>query len=250
MGALIQTKGTQRLAKLFNNRFNATNIITMRTVASTVNNLKSAFRDVSLDLLKISDQFIAQNAVVGTWTADLEDILYPSTTLRVSSIVATDKLAFTLPAGFAASTVKIAAGWAACSFERRKSIPRGTTVFGTPVLSGNILTVTFTGAVTAMVTERISFAKGKHERLVRRWRWYLENDLLPENGDSIRRAISIALEDDDFKQINFQTIEDTQRVLAIAQQLVDNSDELGDQFEMDILLMTQSTTAIDRLDPQ
>jgi len=100
------------------------------------------------------------------------------------------------------------------------------------------------------VGDQVSFAQGKHERLVRRWRWYLEKDLRPENNDAIRQAISAALDNDDYKKVCFQTVEDTQRVIATPQSALDNSDELSDDMEMHILLLTQSTTSPDKLDPQ
>jgi hypothetical protein len=98
----------------------------------------------------------------------------------------------------------------------------------------------------------ISFAKGKHERLVRRWRWYLDKDLKPANNDAIRQAISEALDDTDFASISFQTVEDTQRVIVASQAKLDGtaSDELSDDMAMTILLMTQATTSPDKLDPQ
>ena len=67
MGALIQTKGTQRLAKWFNNRFDdtATGLTAAGNVVSASCTLPAAFADSALNLLAISDRFIAQNAVSG-----------------------------------------------------------------------------------------------------------------------------------------------------------------------------------------
>jgi hypothetical protein len=75
--------------------------------------------------------------------------------------------------------------------------------------------------------------------------------LLPENHAAIRSAISSALDDRDFTQITFQTIEDTQRVFASAQRQTDNTnDEFDGTFVLNIILVTQQTTAPDPLDPQ
>jgi len=79
MGSLIQTKGTQRLAKLFNDRFDA------GSIGTTGGLVKAAFNDVSQDLLSISDSFIAANAVAGwptTGTTAGDDLLYPAATMR------------------------------------------------------------------------------------------------------------------------------------------------------------------------
>src|SRR6478672_6899593 len=105
MGALIQTKGTQRLAKLLNNRFDdsGTGIDFARTVKSSSGSLLDAFANAQLDLLTVSDMFIAQNAVSGSWTTDLNDFLYPSATLKAASAVtANNVLTFTLPTGITA----------------------------------------------------------------------------------------------------------------------------------------------------
>ena len=90
MGGLINTKGTQRLANLFNSRFS--NLGTAGSWASTGTipktfggSLSDAFDKEALDLLKISDSFIAQNAKAGFWPADFNDILYPSATMTAST---------------------------------------------------------------------------------------------------------------------------------------------------------------------
>jgi hypothetical protein len=258
MGALIQTKGTQRLAKLFNDRFDAGSMNPTRGVASTSRTLRAAFSDGSLDLLTISDLFIAQNAVATTWPADGNDLLYPSATMSTTNPTggaATNTLNFAL-GGLTAIPSIIAAGAAVCSLDARKTIPKGTVVGAVSAIAGGNFNITLVdknaAAVNVTVTnlERISFAKGNHQQLVRRWRWYLRFDLAPENHVAIRRAVSSALEDSDFKKITFQTVEDTQRVLAQPERQLNNNLEFDDAFIMHIILMTQQTTAPDPLDPQ
>jgi len=262
MGGLIQTKGTQRLAKLFNKCFddNATGIAAARMVGP----LRAAFKDASLDLLAISDRFIAQNAIAGSWPADGNDYLYPSATMTTTNPTggaATNILNFRLPAGIGAIPTAIAANSAVCSLDARKTIPHGTKVgVVSPITGGaggtfNVTLVDKNAApvnVTVTNLERISFAKGKHEQLVRRWRWYLKYDLAPAHHASIRSAISSALEDTDFNftKITFQALEDTQRVLVSIEQNLNNSDEYDDTYRMSIILVTQQTTAPDPLDPQ
>jgi hypothetical protein len=253
MGGLIQTKGTQRLARHFNARFDFVNAtLSARSVASVATTLPQAF-DSTDNLFQISEKFIAQNAVKATWPADMNDFLYPSSTLLTTSSGTVNSLTFTLPSGFtalpaAATGCAIVQGAAVSSFRRKKT--KGITISTTPTVSGTTLTVPLSGSVPVISGEPISFALGKHERLVRRWRWYLQRDLTRENGAAIKEAISTALDDDDFDEINFSTIEDEQRVVVTTYSKLNNNDELIDNLRMEILLMTQSTTSPDRLDPQ
>jgi hypothetical protein len=263
MGGLIQTKGTQRLARLFNNRFddNATGIGLARNLASTAGPgpLPDAFAaNVNLDV--ISDNFIAQHATFGAWIADLNDVLYPSATLTASGpTVGTNVLNFTLPAGYAfplTANSAIAPHSTVCNLAVKNTIPTGTFVGAVTPGAGRNFTVTLVDKnaanvnVTVAQNDMINFATGKHQRLVRRWRWYLQHDLTSENHQAIRLAISNALNDTSFIKITFQTVEDKQHVVVTPLSKLDNSDELSNDMVMHILLLTQSTTAPDKLDPQ
>lgn len=248
MGALIQTKGTQRLAKLFRDRFK--DLTATRgwrdSTSPTAKSVQDVFGECA-KLLDASDALIAQNAGAN-WPADMGDLLYPSATFKVDSVVDNTTLKFKIPGTLPSAIVKDSA---VCCLNAPKKIPKRTKVSATPNLPvGGILTVGFTKNVTVKAGDFVSFALGKHERLVRRWRWYLENDLTPENDRIIRLAIFTALDSDDFKRILFQTVEDTQRAVVTPISVVDPDDELTDDMEMHILLMTQSTTAPDKLDPQ
>lgn len=261
MGALIQTKGTQRLAKLLNNCFDdtATGIALARGLNSSTGSLPDAFAaDVTLDF--ISDNFIAQHAIAGAWLADLNDVLYPSATLTATNATAgTNILNFTLPAGYTfplTANCAIAPTSTVSNLADKSTIPRGTFVGVVTPGAGRNFTVTLVDRnnapvnVTVAASDMISFATGRHDRLVRRWRWYLKRDLRSENHRAIRLAISSALNDPSFIKITFQTVEDTQKVLVTPQSKLSGADELSDQMIMHILLLTQSTTAPDRLDPQ
>jgi hypothetical protein len=254
MGGLIQTKGTRRLANLFNSRFSVLTVT--RGWRDGGGNTITAIFKSNNELLDISDAFIAQNAnasAAANWPTDMNDLLYPSATLRIKTIVSNTQLTFQLPGGKPDAIVDTSAVCCIEPGKKAKAIKKNTKVSGAPGLSGNVLTVTLSKSATIAdlaIGDRISFALGKHERLVRRWRWYLDKDLKPESNDAIRQAICAALDDDDFKRISFQTVEDTQKVIVTPQSILDTNDEFSDDMEMQILLMTQSTTSPDRLDPQ
>jgi len=263
MGGLIQTKGTQRLARLFNNCFDntATGIGLARNITGSTCLLADAFAaNVNLDF--ISDNFIAQHAVAGSWTADLNDILYPSATLIASSAtVGANVLNFTLPVGYAlplSANCAIAQHSTVCNLGPKNTIPTGTFVGAVAVGPGGGRNITVSlvdggGAnvnVNVAAGDMINFAIGKHQRLVRRWRWYLQHDLRPENHQAIRLAIFDALNDQSFTKIVFQTVEDEQHVVVTPYSKVDNNDEFTNDMIMHILLLTRSTTAPDKLDPQ
>ena len=98
MGALIQTKGTLRLVSLFNNRF--LNLATTKGWSNSAGlNICDAF-DAG-DLLRVvSDKFIAQNADPAHWPNDMNDLLYPSATLKVDTIPNNTTLTFKIPGLF------------------------------------------------------------------------------------------------------------------------------------------------------
>ena len=270
MGALIQTKGTQRLARYFNDRFDKDSLPSSRLaqirdpITSALGvTLCQAFDDATNDLLKISDLFIAQNATVGTaaanspWPQDQNDLLYPSATMAATvAIAGSPTLSFRLPGGVNQIPGYIAPRAAVCSLDARKSIPHGLIVAPNGVSAiaggaGGTFTVTLNGNVNNVgVGEKICFTKGKHEQLVRRWRWYLKYDMTAESHSMIRRAISTALDNQSFKKITFQTIEETQKVLTQIETQLDNDLEFDDTFLMHIILMTRQTTSPDPIDQQ
>jgi hypothetical protein len=260
MGALIQTKGTQRLVKLFNSRFS--NLVTARTWNNSIGggktNICAAFN--AGKLVDISDEFIAQNADISspqTWPSDMNDLLYPSATLSVGGVSNPSTFTFNIPSPGNPPQVIVAPsggtlGSAVSCINRPKRIPHKTTVNSFSV-SGTTLTVNFTkNCPNLAANDLVCFAQGNHERLVRRWRWYLQNDLTAPNNDAIRQAINAALDDDTYQNIQFQTVEDKQQVVTTptATLTQDGNDELSDNMQMNILLMTQSTTSPDKLDPQ
>jgi hypothetical protein len=166
-------------------------------------------------------------------------------------------IGFKLPPGRSAVPGQIQQNASFRNLDNRKTFLAGTTisaVSGVTGGAGSTFTVTFSQnpiLANLALSDRISFGNGGHGQLVRRWRWYLAHDLLPENHAAIRSAISSALDDGDFTQVTFQTIEETQKVFASVQRQTDNAnDEFDNTFILNIVLMTQQTTAPDPLDPQ
>lgn len=266
MGALIQTKGTLRLAKLFNDVFShdpddKVGLPQARRIRTSNNEaLLQEFKKVANSLWEISDLFIAQfaspptgNPKTTTWPADGNDVLYPSATMVVVAQTSRSELQFKLPTGV--SMPSYIADGAAVSYPRKgkKKAQRGTTVDGTPSAAAD---GTFSVKLSLPLTDDakagdfVCFAKGKHQQLVRRWRWYLKNDLRPENDTAIKQAIYSALQDKDCERISFQAIEDIQKVVKRTETLLDEDMELGDRYNLHIVLMTDQTTAPDPLDPQ
>jgi hypothetical protein len=265
MGALIQTKGTQRLAKFFNQRFDGsqTGLSFIRsTTRAGGTKLTDDFDNTTgkNSLLKLSDLYIAQNATTAgtTWPQDGNDLLYPFSATMVPTNPGNAVSPLIIAVGGSKLPDAIKVGSTVSNLTVRSNIPSGTTV-GTVVAgaAANTFNVTLFDTagnplpVNVGAKDKINFATGKHERLVRRWRWYLKNDLLDQNDNAIRSAISAALDDPSISMIIFQSAEDTQSVLVTTQQKLNNAtDELGDEIDMYILLLTQSTTAPERLDPQ
>jgi hypothetical protein len=259
MGGLINTKGTQRLANLFNSRFADLKAARKWTSTKTGATLSDAFDKSGFDLLKISDLFIAQyaSATANLWPADGNDILYPGATMIATAASNTTSLTFNLPTGInalpAASMIKKDAS--VISLDKRASIKKDTIVASAPVVAAgapSTMTITLDKAANNVSAgDRICFISGTHQRLVRRWRWYLTHDLKPENDSAIKNAISNALDDPDFQSITFQAIEDTQHVVTNIERQMD-TDNLAfiDSFILHIILLTHQTTAPDPLDPQ
>jgi hypothetical protein len=263
MGSLIQTKGTQRLAKLFNNRFNPLSAARMwaNNIGGVQTTLPVAFRNPGANLLTLSDNFIAQYATANaTWLNNGNDLLYPSATMTVDALPTAGSLntiGFRLPPGRSTVPGQIQQNASFRNLDNRKTFPAGTTITAVSGITGGAggtFTVQFSQnpiLANLALLDRISFGNGGHGQLVRRWRWYLAHDLLPENHAAIRSAISAALDDGDFTQVTFQTIEQTQTVFTTAQrQTDDTNDEFNNTFILNIVLMTQQTTAPDPLDAQ
>jgi hypothetical protein len=243
MGSLIQTKGTQRLAKLFNQRFDVTNLPKMRNIGG----LTTAFgtNADSRSLLSISDQFI------NTWT-DGSDALYPSATVAtVQAAAGVNTLRFSsqLPA-FVQNGMDIHDQ----SNPGQNYIPKNTTISNLANTAAGPWSFTTNNHVTVAAGDKIVFSPAAHPNLVKRWRYYLANDLEPGNHSIIQNSIFSALNDKSHTHIRFATVEDTaQRVLAErAFNTKGADDDTVDTTKqhMQIILLTKLTTATDPLDPQ
>ncbi len=221
MGALIQTKGTQRLAHLFRNRFDSNSINRTRTVATNSGiTLSAAFASMP-DLLTISDTFIAQNAnsnITNFWVPKGRDVLYPAATL-IAVAVSGNNITFNDPAPGCPELV--ANTNSAADLDLPLGVPKGATVsnvaHGSPAAGQT--TVTFNPpagtSVTARVGDRISFCPPRHQNLVRRWRYYLINELLGSNHSAIQGAILNALTGNAVTEVDFQAVEDVTQAVRV-----------------------------------
>jgi hypothetical protein len=243
MGALIETKGTQRLARLFNERFNATNLPILRGIAG----LTTAFGSNadSRSLLAISDQFRNK------WT-DGSDALYPSatvTTVQAAAGVTTLAFSSQLPA-FVHNGMHIHDE----THPAQNHIPKNTSISNLANSAGGPWTVTTSNNVTVSQGDTIVFSYAAHPNLVKRWRHYLANDLEPGNHSQIQTAIYTALNDPSYIHIRFTTVEDVaQKVFTPrAFNTTNSNDDAVDptRQHMQIILLTKVTTAPDPLDPQ
>jgi hypothetical protein len=251
MGGLIQTKGTQRLARLFNNRFDAGSIPQTRAVKNSSGTLlQGAFASLP-DLRTISDNFIAQYSSTKHWVPNVRDVLYPAATL-VAVTVAGNDVTFNDPA--AGWPPLIANGISAADLDHPAGVPRGATV--TNVAHGNPgagqTKVTFNAPLTAQANDRISFCTVKHQNLVRRWRYYLGNELYAANHAAIQSAVLTALTDLSVTSASFQAIESStqtvfvETILATTNAEDDNLDPTHKRLFL--ALMTARTNAPDPVD--
>ena len=250
MGGLIQTKGTQRLAHLFNNRFDTGSIVQTRAVKnSSGTSLQGAFASLP-DLRSISDNFIAQFAS-NNWVPNIRDVLYPSATLVAVAVSGSD-VTFRDPA--AGWPPLIANGISAADLDHPVGVPKGAIV--TRVAHGNPSAgqtkVTFSIPVTAQVNDRISFCPVKHQNLVRRWRYYLGNELYASNHTAIQSAVLTALTDSSVSSVFFQAIESATQTVFIETIFATtgaDDDNLDPRHKsLFVALMTARTNAPDPVD--
>jgi hypothetical protein len=256
MGSLIQTKGTQRLAHLFNNRFDTGSIAQTRAVKNASGtSLQGAFAGLP-DLRSISDIFIAQFAS-NHWVPNVRDVLYPAATLIAvtiapGAVAGTTDVTFNDPS--AGWPLLIANGISAADLDHPVGVPKGATVIN--VARGNPVAgqtkVTFNAVVTAQVTDRISFCPVKHQNLVRRWRYYLENELVGSNHTAIQSAALTALTDLSVTSVRFQAVESSTQTVFV-ETIFATTDADDDNLDpthksLFVALMTARTKAPDPVD--
>ena len=256
MGALIQTKGTQRLAHLFNNRFDIGSIGQTRAVATASGmTLQAAFAGFP-DLLTISDTFIAQNASAN-WVPKGRDVLYPSATVIAVAVSGND-ITFNDPAP--GCPQMIANNISAADLDLPLGIPKGAIVNNVQPNhpAAGQTTVTFKvpagTSIAAQANDRISFCPLKHQNLVRRWQFYLANELLGSNQSAIQGGILTALTGTAVTKVEFQAVEDATQTVHVetipGTTDDDNSNIDPTHKSLFIALMTVRTNAPDTLDVQ
>jgi hypothetical protein len=252
MGSLIQTKGTQRLARLFNNRFDKGSIGQTRQVKNSSGTLlQTAFATLPT-LLNISDTFIAQYSSA-YWVLNGRDVLYPAATLVAVQVAGKD-IIFNDPVGTWPDL--IAVGNSAADLTHSAGVPKDAKVKkvdrGNPTAGQT--TVSFDVAVTAQNGDCISFCPPKHQNLVKRWRYYLGTELHSPNQTLIQKAILTALTDPSVTLVKFQAIESTTQS-ALIETILGTTDDDDDNLDptkksLFIALLTAQTNAPDPVDAQ
>ncbi len=255
MGGLIQTKGTQVLLNLLNSRFGPntaaqgatpTGIIAMRAVAGLLADFAPPTPPIPSgpSLLDISDDY------VGEWP-DGSDLFFPTATVTNGTANNSRTVNFSGPlpafvqqANTAATYQAVWGGQSAAS-----NIPPLTMVTNINTVSQ----LTLNNPITITPPQPMIFSNPKHPNLIKRWKFYLKNELLPAHHLVARTAISQALANNQYQYILFQTIEsNTQQVITSTEYASTPNGanlDLAKPF-MNIILMTPRTNAPDPIDPQ
>jgi hypothetical protein len=247
MGALIQTKGTQALARFFNTRFGnspatatQTNLDFMRSISGLSDSFASGD-----PLWKISDAFL------GKWSIDGSDVLYPTTTVITVTATASGSSTLTFTAALPTSVI-VGMAIDDDSPGTTSNAIRNRTTVSTINTARTSLTISqpLTSALVAGVP--IVFSNANHPNLWKRWRHYLRVDMLPATHSAIQSTIYEALLDNNFKYIEFQALEsDAQKVLQATEYDLATTGQLDfNQKKKQIVLLTARTTAPHPIDRQ
>lgn len=251
MGALIHSKGTRRLVHFFKNqRFGPgaatpVNLNWFRAQAGIVSDF--AYPRSARWLFDISEKYIGSSGLYAGTNG--QDLFYPSATAPTTSAGAGNNfLNFAQALG-----TWIQVGMEIWDATNPTAIPRGTTV---GVISGNRLQVTFNPNTnltrnSLAAGDNIVFSEAGHANLIRRWRFYLQTELLPSNHDNITEAISQCLTDTSFDHIRFDVVEDTKQVAHCATEY--DVSAVGGVLTTklkSIILLTARTTESGPLDAQ
>ncbi len=258
MGMLIQTKGTQFLAQFLTARFGAafdttnpanahgnteTNLAAMRRLYQTA--FTGAFSGASL--YSISEAFLGQ------WF-DGSDVFYPTATVTTGQALAPATptiLNFNnpLPNCVTSRGSTLTAIWDETT---PGAIPAGATFTITGASQ-----MTFSRTVTVGANDHLVFSNSNHPQLIKRWKFYLKNELTSGNNRMIESAILDGLNCTSCNYIMFHTIESSTQNVLRSLECYNITDTSGNVIKldqnnkyMDILLQTPPTAATDSRDPQ
>ena len=255
MGALIQTKGTQYLANFFNQRFTnpavGGNLYDLRNLGGLESDFSKPFG--------VSSLFYLSEKYRGKWV-DGSDVLYPTCSVTgVTSVVGhPDELTF--PAGafpmgtpaFITNAINAGSPTLLVYSESRPTSINPGIVVQAPAVSAN--TIQLSAAVNSPVVaaDWLVFINSNHPNLLKRWKYFLQNDLQNHNHAAIQAAVHQVLADPDFDHATFQTIEFTSQSVSRAIEFdasASNFKSLGVKF-MNVVLQTPRTTSPTPLDQQ
>ena len=276
MGALIQTKGTQLLARFFSSQFGAgtydarsVNLNWMRNNpsdahggpgggASQVQNLINDFGLIpyggaKINPLSLSRYFLydlSQNySGLGPNSTDL---FYPPLTANPAGLDLTTGAA--IQAGDGQLTFALVPSWVRVGMtitDTRGAIAPNTTVQNP--ITATYFAISANAVAAAAAGDQITFSDPNHANLLARWQYYLQYEMQPAVHDTIRQGIYLALVDGSVKNIKFDAVEHTVQTANISNEYeaLPSGGKLDDtRKHMRILLLTSATKSPTNVDSQ
>lgn len=256
MGALIQTKGTQYLASFFNQRFG--NPATGGTLP-TLRGVSMGGVSLATDFSKpfgVSSLFYLSEKYRGQW-GDGSDVFYPACSITGVTSVAGNLSQLAFPGNiptFITSAINAGAPTLLVYNESRPGIINAGITVQAAV---NATTIRLSGNINntnspVQATDWLVFIDSNQANLLKRWKYFLQYDLLNHNHSEIQAAIHQVLVDTTFIYATFQTIESASQTVSRAIEFDASASgfaSLGNKY-MHAVLQTPRTTSPTPLDPQ
>jgi hypothetical protein len=254
MGGLIQTKGTQYLANFFNQRFSSTggSLTTLRGITIGGAVPPSLISDFAKPF-GVSSLFYLSEKYRGQWT-DGSDVLYPACSISGVTSVAGNLNQLTFPGNVPAFIVNAINTGAPTLQVYNESRPGSINSGITVQASVSATTIRLSTAVNSAIqaSDWLVFIDTNQANLLKRWKYYLQYDLLNKNHSEIQAAVHQVLADLSFDHAIFQAIESTSQNVDRAIEFdaaASNYASLGVKY-MHVVLQTARTTSPTPLDPQ
>jgi hypothetical protein len=248
MGGLIQTKGTQYLANFFNTLFSGANLATTLRGAG--------FASLVSDFSKpyaVSSLYFLSEKYRGKWT-DSSDVFYPACSITGFASVggSLNQLTIANVPAFITNTINAGLVTLVVYCETRALNSTNTPIRVTGMANATTVQLATPVGTAVQNTEPLVFIDINQANLLRRWKYYLQYDLLDKNHSEIQAAIHQVLADPSFDHAIFQVIESTSQSVDRAIEFDATASgfaSLGVKY-MQVVLQTARTTSPTPLDPQ